>query len=152
MNKLAEIDTKIIEAVQEAYLWLFDRTGVYAGVVMFAIVAIHHAMLIASRGSDLFGLISFGFAGFLSYMQTVRQHRSITEYNAYAMSWRHSVLRMALVIFTIIMMASSIIRADAVATFGMMTCIIAYSSIPAIYIRKREPPEHHQLAPQGGSA
>lgn len=57
MNKLAEIDAKMIDLTQDAYLWLYDRCGIYIATVSVVLLLAGEA--ISYRGP--IGLVLTGF-------------------------------------------------------------------------------------------
>lgn len=149
----ADFDIKIIEAVQEAYLWLFDRTGASVGMVMFGFIALADAIVVYRHGASWLLILSLATAGFVSFSMVARQTISAAAFNLTAYSWRKSVVRMAMNIVTAAVILSDLLRADrGLAALSMLFVMVGMSWLPAIHIRDREPPENRKLAPQGGGA
>lgn len=90
MKRILEADTRMIELTQEAYLWLWDRTGVYVGTLIFMASVVDHSVHLPMRW---FHLLSLGFMGLFSGARYAAQQRDLRLLNAAALEFRAPWLR-----------------------------------------------------------
>jgi hypothetical protein len=132
MKKLAEVDAKLIDLIQAAYLWLYDRTGVY-------IATIATALILAGAALIRLDWISLGMTGFLILLfsplyllQAFNQQSSI---NATARVERHSKVRYGFLLAMLILIPD---YRPGYMAWGLLTTI-ASGYMRCIQIRDREP-------------
>lgn len=145
---LDDADAWLIDKVQDAYLWLFDRTGIYVGVLMFAMCVIDHIIMIAQWGSGPMTLVTAAAGGIWSLQMAKCQKDSKAKFNLIARFWRTSIYRKMLTLMSIWMAVIGLANTP-LASLGLVITIVMYGCLPSIYLRDREPPEHHSFAPQG---
>lgn len=101
-------DAWVLSKIQDAYLWLLDRVGVYVGTLMFATYVYAAAGAVLARNEPLWlWLILLAMTGWVAGIRYLWQDKAEHErYNMMAMfmeqwRWRHIInvfLGMALII------------------------------------------------------
>jgi hypothetical protein len=90
MHKLLAADTYLIETTQEAYLWLWDRTGVYVATLIFSAVVCSHVV----HGLDWGSFIGLAIMGAFSTQRYIAQQKDLRRLNLLALGWRTPWLRL----------------------------------------------------------
>lgn len=135
---LKSIDNKIIEAVQGAYLWLFDRTGIYVGTLMFALMT---ADMICWRYPQTFRPIDAVFLVILSTVAAGRywmQGKGAEHLNALALHARELTIRK---IFMALWPALIVMHVHDMQPWKVVSdllCIV-WQYLMVVLIRDREP-------------
>jgi hypothetical protein len=144
------IDKKLLETTQAAYLWVFDRTGVYVATVGFAIqVSIPFIHTYAKGELDYLSLFVMVFLSLgLSWRYAMQHAEKYEIFNAMSRqmsdtNWRPLMLGvwLALVIANLLTMTLWYAL-----TAFMQLFYFCY--VCSWQIRKREPPEKLVFAPQ----
>lgn len=153
MEKIKQWDEFILKRTQDSYLWLFDRTGVYAGTV--AVTAFLAGEMFDNLDDKAFtGLTMFniGLNGANCIFRCVLQNSEKYEiYNAIARSWSSSVMR---IVICVSFLAIAIVETASGQYFSAISCmlnILFFNYALSWQIRKREPPEKIVFAPQSQS-
>lgn len=137
MKRLHAIEDAIINHVQEAYLWLWDRTGVYVGTLMFAAYVGDHVCWNPLTWVD-FAFI--GFAGLWAGIRYVAQSQDLRWFNASQRAWKDfsprpffSVLVAAFLLADILQLNAWHLASD--------TMTMLWNYIGCVQVRDREPKE-----------
>lgn len=145
-----KIDEKLLETTQNAYLWIFDRTGIYVATVGFAIqIAIPFIQSYAKGSLDYVSLALMVFLAVGLSLRYAMQHAEKYEiFNAVArharyMTWRPLVLWMWIALVTVNLLTMAWWYALTAAMQLFFFCYVC-----TWQIRKREPPEKLAFAPQ----
>lgn len=154
MNK---IDAHIIEKVQEAYLWFYDRTGILVASIIVALIGIQAMAVIALPGHPVFKWI-MAFMLLLNGLSVfVRWHLQVNakfeRYNATALDYRESRSRKFFI-------GLSFSIAVLEALFGNTWWSVLFVAqvvdwfVRCIMIRERDPKSFFELSPKasGGAA
>lgn len=110
-----KVDAWVLSKIQDAYLWLLDRTGVYVGTLMFATYVYVAAGAIFARHESLWlwlWMVLLAMTGWVAGIRYLWQDKAQHErYNSLAMfmeqwRWRHicNVLIGMVLIFEIIIL------------------------------------------------
>lgn len=78
MRRLRELDAAIIEILQEAYLWFWDRTGIYAATIIFASVVGNHLCYGPLKTFDFFAI---AFCGLWTGQRYIAQAKDLRRFN-----------------------------------------------------------------------
>lgn len=152
LKTLLRFDEMAIDLAQDAYLWLFDRTGIYAATMMFSGIVAEHlcwpAMGHLGRALDLVMLAVLGLwcAG-----RYVAQQYDRRLYNALVEAWRAPMLR---VIYLGILIGSLVVDLASPNPLGLLgdVLFVAWNSLACIYIRDREPKDFFEARRPIGEA
>jgi hypothetical protein len=136
-NYLHIADERMIEVMQDSYLWLWDRTGVYVGTLFFAFCAADLAFYGNLCWFDFAWLTLMGVIAGIRY---VAQTKSLRELNDIQRMWRDIWGRFYIVLFTLLFMAGDVVLVNWM-HFVSDTCNLGYLLIGCIQIREREPKE-----------
>lgn len=142
MRKIAEIDEKIIDRLQEAYLWLFDRTGVYVATTSMVLI-IMWFVVGNLRSPDymwltLLGLVACIICGLAQISRYRLQDRAQYEkFNAIALLSRQDDIRISFQSILAVFAALDALNLD-VLSFIRDMCLIIYFMTFAIMIRERD--------------
>lgn len=159
---ITRIDACLIRWVQAAYLWLYDRTGVYVGTVMAVSVIVHFAINRAVLPGDGWGFL-MGDLFNTTILLTVccgvwrdQDKLSIKSYNAKAMQLMDSAIRWLILPLLFGISGGSIVVAvlqmEANRALGAVSTILLCSMFywRVVLIRERDPPQRfHKTANQG---
>lgn len=152
-----KLDAWIISKVQDAYLWLLDRTGVYVATLTFGIYAVVGLSEIMDGGSTLWCGVLIALVGFSVAPRYLMQDKGENNrFNVISMamtSWR---LRHFIII---LMICSSVISAITLHPWAALANLgfVLYGYLFMIMIRDRDkkpflkPVEKRELALQHGS-
>lgn len=146
MKFLASVDERLILMVQEVYLWLWDRTGVFVGALT-AVLALIAATLTTST------LLTAALAGAIFSLHGILlifiQGAGLRIFNAQARQWRRSILRPLLIAFDLACLAQEAWEGHLPHVMGYLLIITGLLYLPCIQIRDREPPEKFNFASEG---
>lgn len=147
---MQKLDDWVIDHTQNVYLWLLDRTGIYAGTVMFLAMAAS----VILEGAPIWQIIFLGIFGALAaYKYYLQDKKLLTVYNAMADFERnYRVIRAIGIFITLFNVICSVLDQDLWKGCGEAMFVIWWYMLP-VKIRDREPPEKRfwQPAPQLGS-
>ena len=138
---MRKIDQWIIDAVQRTYLWIFDRTGVYAGTLLFALGVTANAVY----GIDATRIVLMGVWGICCAFRYWMQDTDETRYNALAESDRTFIGRYLCVFLGVVNLAASVITMNALEMIGEIA-FLSWVYLMCAKVRRREPPERRSLA------
>lgn len=147
------IDVQIQKATQDAYLWLFDRTGIYVSTIGMATQV--SVAFLQSWNDGKINYMAVFVAAFLSINLFARYHLqhsgSYETYNAVARHWYEFKLRhVACVSWLAFAMITALLR-DWGYCFASLLQLVYFGYMMTWQIRKREPPEKMVFAPHGAS-
>lgn len=144
MDRVIRLDRAIIDRVQDAYLWFYDRTGVYVATVELGLflvsVLINHDSMVAVVVMFLIMALC------LLPMYRWQDMNQIERFNAASRQFRDSRFRKFLLVLLVV--ASFPID---MCTLSNTVCLL-WSFVNCVQIRKREPPERHVMAMQGAGS
>ncbi len=147
------MDEKMIKLVQDAYLWVFDRTGIYIATVSMIMTVLAYSLITLERDKvdfiTLFGLAIIGLHCMFKYK--LQHAGSYEAYNANARLWQQSRLRFYLLCFWIGIILSDVFRGSILGFASSVLITVLFHYVWVCQIRKREPPEKLALVPQGAS-
>lgn len=159
---ITRIDACLIRWVQAAYLWLYDRTGVYVGTVMAVSVIVHFAINRAVLPGDGWGFLAGDLLN-TTILLTVccgvwrdQDKLSIKSYNAKVMRLMDSPIRWLILPLLYGVsggsILSAVLRMDAERALSAMSITLVCSMFywHVVLIRERDPPQRFtQTAKQG---
>lgn len=137
MKWLRTVDDRLVAAIQESYLWVWDRTGVYVGSLMFAAYCGDHVFYGPLK---LFNFFFLGVAGVWCAHRYLVQSKDLRWLNDLQRCWRDFALRRFLMIFSAVVLASDIIQANAW-HFASNLMFLIFNYLGCVQIREREPKE-----------
>lgn len=138
MNKLAEIDAKLIDLTQDAYLWLFDRTGVYVATLSMILCMGANSSNLTAPGT----LVSIALFGGSQIGPYVLQHKKLfTSFNATARYWRSSAFRIAGCVFIAGLAGGHLFNGKLSMALSDVVCLFVMAFCFSVQIREREPKE-----------
>lgn len=146
-------DAKVFAKSQAAYLWLYDRTGIYVGTIGMTTIVAADALTVLHHGK--LGPIVFVNLTIIGFLCGFRYHIQNSEkyevFNAIARHWHEARWRPVLGFIWIALMFDDLIhqRWLLVAACILNFCFFGY--VLCWQIRKREPPEKLVFAPQGSN-
>ena len=133
-------DKYVLDKIQNGYLWLLDRTGIYAATVMFIIFTCQPVLKILEgvKGYNLFYGICIAIIGVqtipLYLMQDKGDH---TRYNSMAMFMEGTLLRHIFTSFQYGILLGDVVGMRPLSIIGSM-CLIAFQFCWCIKIRERD--------------
>ena len=142
MEYLGKFDRRIIEMMQEAYLWLWDRSGVYVGTLIFMIQISH--VLISKKPPSL---ISIGAMSIWAIQYYYVQGSSLRQFNEVTRTWTSFSFRKFMALSWAVFIVSDIAILD-VREFLSDILLIVTMYIACVQVRDREPPEKLEFARQ----
>jgi hypothetical protein len=142
MNILKSIDDALIRFAQDAYLWLWDRTGVYVGTVVFLAYSVGVATL---RGAIMSSILFVISAITLALPRYFAQGKSLGLLNAMQRAWAASRLRMVATVFLCLL---TLVSLDHLSEAIGLVSIISSWVFACVQVRDRKPPENLHLAAQ----
>lgn len=151
-NPLHTIDQKIIETTQEAYLWAYDRLGVYLATVSFAVIAASVMCSTMSFGTRIFDFLFLGYAGLTSAARHYQQGAGrITEINVGQLECRNSrVIRpLYMALFVSVTIVASIKLDGWMVASALLSLLWMY--LFCVLIRDREPKDFFEQRKLAGS-
>lgn len=142
MHVLRIADELITRMMQEIYLWIFDRTGVYIGSLMVVHAALITALALPMHEGNFWKIFCAGFlliclmiAGTVWHLQMISSN---SLFNAVALSYRDNMLRPCLLVFfCVVGVADAISGKFYDAAWDALLCLNNYYQ--CIMIRDREP-------------
>jgi hypothetical protein len=149
MNSLRALDQRIIDLVQEAYLWLWDRTGAYVATFLFASYVADHFCWGPLGWLDFFFLAFFGWWAGIRY---VAQSKDLRRLNDVQRAWRDFSPRLyfTLVMLPFVVGHAAQLEAWKLASDGFM---FLWIYLACVQVREREPKEFFpSLKPVGAGA
>lgn len=135
MGKLAAFDARLIELTQEAYLWLWDRTGVFVATLFFAAYVGDHALWGSLTWFDFLLLAIFGA---LSAHRYLAQSTDLRWLNAHQRAWRDLGPRPYFTIIVIVFLAKDLLQLNAW-HFASDCMSLLWSYLGCVQVRDREP-------------
>jgi hypothetical protein len=145
-----KIDQKLLETTQAAYLWVFDRTGVYVATIGFTIqVSIPFIQSHAKGSLDYMALLLMVFLSVgLGFRYSLQHAGKYEVFNAMARQldehrWRPLMLGMWLGLIL-----ANLITMSGWYAFTAFLQLFYFCYVCCWQIRKREPPEKLVFAPQ----
>lgn len=146
-------DDKLIKASQDAYLWLYDNTGIYVGTVGMICAVIGDAALVLHRGNvTTFTIISVALAGFICFLRYWLQNSEKYEiFNAVSRAWAESLARMVLNYSWLFFALMDLLNHRWLPAMSAILNLFFFGYVLCWQIRKREPPEKLVFAPQGSN-
>lgn len=150
---ICELDEKLQKATQDAYLWVFDRTGIYVATIGVAIqVAIPFIKAIGDRKLDYVSLFVMGWLCLGLFQSYYMQHGNKFEvFNASARAWQDHTVRIVANWFWVVMCILSALTRDWHLSATAFLQFFYFGYVLTWQIRKREPPEKLVFAPQASS-
>jgi hypothetical protein len=143
-----ELDDRLQAIVQDAYLWIYDRTGVYVATVFMAILLLGLGLNLLSRENFSMVGVLIGLS-ILSLFVMLRYHEQDVGpegFNATSREWRSGYSRLWVCIvlggaigFDLWWQCWGGIAAD-------ILDLVNFAYLWGVLIRKREPPEVRSLA------
>lgn len=146
MKFLASVDERLILMVQEVYLWLWDRTGVFVGALT-AVLALIALALTAS--SILLAVLAGAIFSIHGILLIFIQGAGLGRFNAEARRWRYSVLRSLLIAVDLACLLQEAWGGHLPHVISYLLIVTAFLYLPCIQIRDREPPEKFNFASEG---
>lgn len=151
MTKLRELDSQIILKLQEAYLWLYDRSGVYVATCMMVSIFIGIGALTLNDGKMDFLRI---FVVILNLVVVIpnywmQEKQEFTQFNFIAMMLHQSMFRFGFVYFWCFPMFMLDMLLMKWAWGINQVAVIVFLYLSCIMIREREPKDwitKHKLA------
>lgn len=135
MNKLSELDARVIDRVQNIYLWLWDRTGVFLATPIFILIVAEYLCLWPLKPRH------FAFIAIMGAWSTwlyVAQGKSLAALNSISRSWRDFPLRQAFVAMSLALCVADAAKLDAAhVVSGMFHLIFLYAA--CAQVRDRDP-------------
>lgn len=135
MNKLRALDSAIIELVQEAYLWLWDRTGVYVATLIFTAYAIDQ---LASTHMRLFNFLTLGIMGACCGVRYVAQGKNLRHFNDMQRQWRHFFARGPVMVAIALFILQEVALLDGWQALGDVA-FMSWCYLACVQVRDREP-------------
>lgn len=148
MRRIVKLDRRVLDLVQDAYLWLLDWTGVRVGSLCFAtwsaqIVLKHEPV----DWVDGFFICGWGLLMFWRYAE---QGWNTRRYNDAARAWRDSPFRLMWLAIIAGAALAAVARLDTLLLIGdgwnLVTCYLL-----AVQVREREPREFFSRAAEASS-
>lgn len=145
-----KIDEKFLETTQSAYLWVFDRTGVYVATIGFAIQVTIPFLQSYSKGSlDYAGLFVMVFLAVGLGWRYHAQHANQFEiFNALSREMQVTRWRPFMLWMWIALVMANLLTMTWAYAFTSALQLFYFCYVCAWQIRKREPPEKLVFAPQ----
>lgn len=134
---MKKFDAKLIDIVQNAYLWVWDRTGIYVSTLLFILYVGDHFFWAALKWFDFIFLAWAGL--WCSYLYVV-QSKDLRRLNDDLRQWRDFAVRPYLMIlsFSIVMVDVLSLNAWHLASD---ICWLGWGYLACIQVRDREPKE-----------
>jgi len=150
-DKIYAADDRVTDALQDAYLWVLDRTGIYLSTLMMVVPAEASARLVIDKQAYFIAAIIFVVNAIALHPIYLRQHRGEFKiHNAVAMHLRTTMrwLRLGLIGFLYVpMLMVTVMSVDVVMfleTLGWGIFIYMHG----IMLREREPKTFFETAPK----
>ena len=137
---IQDADKKLIDFLQEVYLFFYDLTGVTVGVVLFVNMLITNLLFLTTEGEDfVFGFISF-FLTFMYYaMHMIQVEEKIKLFNAAAINWGNQYLvRVSWWFLTLFLFAVPAVLIGKWSPLFIMFPYTLAMYLPAVKIRERD--------------
>lgn len=141
-------DEAALRAVQDAYLWLLDRTGVYVATVTSISYLTGKMTWIATRNRPLDWVDVIFISLILLFIQTgwSKQHSGkLDEYNAQARVWRETWMRDSFFLLCPFSTMMTLVTwnglASACSILDDASVLLVFGYLFTVQLRKREPPE-----------
>jgi hypothetical protein len=147
---LRKIDADTIRFIQECYLFLWDRTGIYAATVEIGIFSVYFALELQRSGMNFILFVGTLFALLVAGNSFYHQSQgNYKMFNIVSRLWRQSMFRILATFFWVGCLITDFLFQRPfyfVATDG---ALLLWVYIMCIQIRKRTPPEKLVEARQG---
>jgi hypothetical protein len=137
MKRVLAADTFLIEITQEAYLWLWDWTGVYVATLMFA-AYVGERFCWGRLG--WFDFVLIAFTGTWLGLRYLAQSKDLRSLNAAQRAWRDFTIRPFFSAFVLGALAGDAFQLSAwhVASDAMF---LTWNYLGCVQVREREPKE-----------
>ncbi len=135
-NYLMLADERAIDTIQETYLWFWDRTGVYVGMLAFTLYVIQLLFFLPLNKIDF---VFMGFVGVFSGSRYVAQDKDIRLFNAMQREWRNA--RMRIVVMGVVFLTMTPVGVGYWRFIGAGTFWFAFSYLLCVQVRDRDPKE-----------
>lgn len=137
MNYIHKLDNWIIEVVQESYLWIWDRTGIYIGTLIFAACVGDRAFW----GSvDWLGFIWLGFMGMQAAWRYLAQSKDLRELNDMQRMYCELTLRFVCALLFFFFLAVSVIEGNFRHIISNVFALM-WIYLFCVQVRERDPKE-----------
>lgn len=140
---MRKIDEAAMRWTQDAYLWLLDRTGVYASTVFMVIFLMGYATFFWHHGwrPDYVGLAIIGVTGVAQGVLYLQQDKKQYEaFNARSRHWRTTEWRTGLLFVCVFFMVVDVMTSKPLMAISFLCDIVCYGYVMCVQIRDREPP------------
>ena len=136
---IQEADKKVIDLHQEAYLFLYDLTGITVGVVLFANMLVTNILFLITEGDDVvFGLVSVVLTIIYFSMHVLQAEEKIKLYNEAAINWGNNYMsRVVWFFITLFLFLIPVVVGRWTPLFIMCPYVVAMY-LPAVKIRERD--------------
>jgi hypothetical protein len=143
-----KVDEWVKSLIQNTYLWLLDRTGIYVATLMFAAYVPAPGVAIIRGHDQIFNGIFIAIVGIaLAYPYILQDKGDNEAFNATAMWAENSVLRHVLIFLQISLVVSTMISLDIIG-FVICTLQLVYLYLWTVKIRDRDKKPFFEQAPK----
>lgn len=133
IERLCALDDAIVDRIQDAYLWLWDRTGIYLGTCAILLIALGPA--IAPHNPVQIALLAVQTVPLIA-LRTLQQRGCLTVLNTQAEWFRSWSLRRMLLLFCLILLIGSLdLRSMCAYALNLIAAFYAL----AVQVRDRQP-------------
>lgn len=131
-------DKYLLDKIQEGYLYLLDRTGVYVATLLFATFSINPGICILRSSSPILNGVFIGIVGVAVMGRYTLQDKGKNEiFNALAMMMEVTKTRHAFQIMLGLLVIPDLIRLDALGFVGTFFMLV-YAYLWCVKIRERD--------------
>lgn len=146
------VDAWVLSKIQDAYLWLLDRTGVYVGTLMFVSYVYVVGIFFWAYGTSWILIAILASVGITSGQRYLWQDKGKNErFNAASISIEGWALRHPLNLFVLFFTVFDAVILDPISASSKIVFLL-YSYLLIVKIRNRDkkpffkPAEQHDLA------
>lgn len=146
---IRRVDEWLMVRTQDAYLWLLDRTGVYAATAFMVVFVLGYGAFFYQQGRvDALGVGVIAITGVVQGWFYLEQDRDQYEaFNLRVRHWRSSAWRVCLMWTALFFAAHAALRGRPFSSASFLCDVVAYGYLATVQIRKREPPERQVWQP-----
>ena len=137
-------DDWLVRRTQEAYLWAFDRTGIFVASIGMLCLGIMGSFDIAGGDFSKFDVVIYALWIMIYYRRYgLQSDRRYKEFNDEAMRFRSSRTRLFIVCLVVVSIPVLAIlhRATLTGLGSMLVALFQFCYLNCVNIRDREPPE-----------